>query len=198
MKKVKLVLLIFVIYFITISSSFAQWGNYDSAIGGKILFNIPVDQFSNATKFGLGIEANYIYMLNENIGLIGKLGYLSWNKKSDEGWWGSEFKYSSFFLQPGIKINMNNDDLSPYVYSTVGLYFLKTQLYYTSIEDPDGQGLVDLANESGLNVNVGLGIEYKLNEFLFLDISCDYNIMLRSALNLQSIGFNVGVNYSIF
>ncbi len=81
MKKLALVATVVALALLVSFNAQAQ-GKMAGSVGAEIL--IPMGSFSDAAKLGIGGTAQFEYMLNPNIALTGKAGYITWGAKTGD------------------------------------------------------------------------------------------------------------------
>jgi hypothetical protein len=188
------ILLIFLL-FITFSAS-AQWGNYESAIGGKGALSLPLGDFGkNSAGTGFGLEVDYSLNINENFYWVAEVGYLNWAEKSDYYF---KIKESSIFINTGIKFNFLPDQPGPYIILLVGANNMMYDFNYNYNFGGEFYRFGNSDSEIYFDIAPGIGYEVEIGENLFLDSKVEFiNIFINNE-SAQVLNLCVGVNFALY
>lgn len=189
------ILLLFTVFLVY--PSYAQWGTYESALGADVVVSVPTGDFANAAGTGYGIRPNYVYMFDSNIGFLAEIGYLKWSETS-QGSFGST-NYSTFLINAGLKINFIPDQVGPYVFSTLGVHFLKYEYNYSfNYGYGPAYSFSGSGSENKFNLAAGLGYEFEVGDNVYMDLNGNYNHIFFDSNSLAYIGLNAGLRFGLF
>lgn len=149
-----------------------SWG-----IGAEI--SIPTGDWGDAVGFGFGGSGRFQYMLENNIGLYGQLGYLTWGEK-DLG--GVKTKGSAFTILGGGKYYFQGGF---YAMAELGIYSASIDATVTI------PGFGTFSGESSSSEFVlAPGVGYEMGA---IDICAKYVING----DISNIGVRVGYNFAL-
>ena len=191
MKKFALVLTVAALALMISSGAQAQ-GKMGASVGLEVL--LPLGTFGDAAKIGIGGTGQFDYLLNPNIALTGKIGYITWGAKTGDTQGAVEASFSGipilvggkYYFQPAGKTRFYGQfELGFFIMSVstkvnvpgfVSSDFSASSTEFTvcpavGVEIPAGpKGAVDISARfwgilsSGGSSNIGLRAGYK---FLF-------------------------------
>lgn len=181
MKKVSIVIM-GIIALIATSQVKAQG---DMKIGASLGIMLPMGDFGDAAKMGIGGMAEYKYMVAENVAIGANLGYYSFGMKDyDDG------SYSimpivatgEYLFKPGEKLN-------PYVGANLGIYNFKTSVTLMNIDASTSVTKFGFAPV--------LGILYELSDQMDFNANLRYNMIFTDETSTTTLGLNLGILYKL-
>jgi len=147
---------------------------------GGVGLAMPMGDFADVAKTGIGINIGGKYMLNEKMAVGANFGYFKMGEKVDG------MKISLMPIMGSFTYYFGNDKMKPYVGADLGFYSVKVDI----------EGLGD-NSETDFGFAPTVGIEYGINDKFSLDVNAKYNY-INSDPDAQSfIGINVGIVYNL-
>jgi hypothetical protein len=123
-----LAVVIAVVVVTSLVSAQSTWGQGLKAWGGGLELSLPTGDLGNVVGVGVGPFAKFQYGINEDIALIGSLGYTYWTKKTVNSY---DWTASAVPLLVGAKYNLSKQ-VTPgfYGFAEIGFYFFSTSRSY--------------------------------------------------------------------
>lgn len=176
----KLLAVLFLLFFV---SSFVS-AQSKMALSGNVGAALPMGDFGDAFKTGLGAHATFFYNLNQNIDLTGSLGYYSWTSKES-----SDVTFSSVPVLVGARYNLGKmSSLQPYGVAELGLHFATAEAKIF--------GATYSASETDFGFGLGAGAYYPLDETTKIDVNLKYNVISSDGSNAY-ISIAAGVVFGL-
>jgi len=193
MKKLLLVLLAVLA---ATSMSFAQKGQM--TIGGLAGLYVPMGDFGDAAGTGFGILPQFEYKMNENVNLVGNIGYVSWGGKTIDmpyydyytGTYGTqewEYSYHNIPIMAGAKYYFGNGKLKTY-----GMANLSMNMFGFTVEF---MGESESESETYFGFGFGGGFEKPLNEKMNLDVAAAFESIASEGSSANSLVIKAGIKY---
>lgn len=187
----KLLLLVFVLCFY-LSNLYAQTQESPMGVSLQAGVSVPSGDFDNSAGLGVGGEGTFEYLINENLGLTGTLGYYEWGAKNDLPQ-GFDYSFSTVPLLAGGKYFFMLGGFLPYVGAQLGLNFvsLKQTVQIAGVNS----NLDESSTKFGFSPLVGL--RYLMPPNLAFDMTFKYNIISMSGSSANSIGIILGARITL-
>lgn len=184
MKKLTLVVTVFALVALMSFSAQAQ-GKMAANIGADIL--IPMGDFADAAKIGFGGTAMFEYMVNPNLAVTGKLGYITWGAKTGDNS-AVEASFSGLpFLVGGKYYFMPQGKLRAYGQFELGLFFLSASVK----SNVPGFSYSASASSTDFVIAPAFGVEIPAGPKGAVDASVRYWGIFKEG-SAHNIGFRVG------
>lgn len=179
------------------SLSFAQ---NKMTIGGNIGLYLPMGDWGDAAGTGFGILPQFEYTMNENINLVGNIGYVSWGGESIEmpvfdpvNWtyttetW--EYSYHNIPIMFGAKYYLGKGGIKPY-----GMANISLNMFGYSV---DANGETDSDSETYFGFGFGGGFEKPLNEKMSLDVAGTFESIASEGSSANDLVIKAGIKYNL-
>ena len=154
-------------------------GDRPMFIGADALIDLPVGNFSNAAGIGFGALGRYEYVLNPQLNLTGRLGFIYFLTKSNAGF---DYKYWTIPILVGVKYTVIPN---LYVAGEIGLF---NSHFSANIGGPFGN-----VSSSSTDFGLTLGAGYRLG---LIDLRAALQIIdLGNAGDTMSLVASVGYNF---
>ncbi len=189
MKKLALVVTVVALTLLVSFNTQAQ-GKMAVNIGADVL--IPMGSFSDAVKIGFGGTAAFEYMVNPNLAVTGKLGYITWGVKTDDTQ-GVEASFSGLpFLVGGKYYFMPQGKLRAYGQFEMGLFFMSGSVKSTI------PGYSFETSQSGTDFVIApaVGVEIPAGPKGAVDVSVRYWGIFETG-GAHNLGFRAGYKIMI-
>jgi len=201
MKKTIFILIIFT------ASLFAQEGEYGFTINGGM--NFPTSDFANYYNASFGGFGGVFYNFSETGRVSATIRYNSWSLDLDAlnedvknngntGSYNIEAPISAIPILINVKFFLKTEmSFTPYLLLEGGVYKITREVYGKYINEDGASSSVTPRSDKTTDgsINLGLGIEYPINEIINLDISARYHYLLNEDVyNLGDYGY--GSSYS--
>jgi outer membrane protein W len=168
--------------------------NAQLRVGGGLMTGLPMGDFSDGYKFGIGGGVSGEYMVTENIGIGLKVGYMSYSAKNQDqaGLAGVDIEPLKMvpFYASGNYHFMPDEDLNFYGGLDLGINMI-SQTVTVSVPFFGTQKQEENRNEFAIVPKVGA--TYKLNDQLGLDFNTGYAIVGDT----EYVPLNLGVTYML-
>lgn len=171
------------------SLSFAQ---NKMTIGGNAGLYFPMGDFGEAYGTGFGILPQFEYGLNENMNIIGSIGYVSWGGESyTDPFTGLsvESSLSNIPIAVGGKYYFGTGDMKPY-----GMANLSMNMMTFSVEI---LGISGSVSETYMGLVFGGGFEKTLNEKMSLDIGGAFDMIMSEGESSNDLVIKAGIKYNL-
>jgi len=194
---------IFILILFT-TSLFAQEGEYGFTIKGGM--NFPVGDFDNYYNASFGGFGGVFYNFSETGRVSATIGYNAWSLDLDAlnedvknngntGSYNIEAPVSAIPILINVKFFLKTEtSFSPYLLFEGGVYKITREVYGKYINEDGTSNSITPRSDKTTNgsINLGLGIDYPLNEIINLDISARYHYLLNEDVyNLGDVGGSV-------
>jgi len=172
MKKLFAVLVV-----IALVASFASaqdiWGKEKMSAGVGAELSLPMSDWGDAVGIGFGGFGLFQYGLDNNMMLVGQLGYTMWSEK-DNG--GVKVKGNALIILAGMKYNISGQEQPGlYVIGQIGIYSASITATVPAVTIP-GVGTFGGGESTGSDSKFGFlpGIGYQLGN---IDVNVKYCIL---------------------
>lgn len=154
--------------------------------------SVPMGDFDNVAGLGAGGEATFEYLLNENIGLTGTLGYYEWGSKNDLPQ-GFDYSFSTVPLLVGGKYFFQLGGFVPYAGAQLGLNFssLKQTVQVAGVKADQSESSTDFG------VSPLVGFRYLMPPNLAFEMTFKYNIISTSGSSANSLAIILGARITL-
>ena len=165
----KKALIILVALFCLVGMTNAQ-SKFGITVQGAV--SMPMGDFGDLAKTGFGGLGTVTYTLQENIDLVGTIGYLTYDHK-DMSYFGSSVTGSTSLVPviAGARYFFAASGFKPYVTAQVGMYFSSAKVE-SSFGGYANSGTV---SDSYFGFSGGAGLLYKLGTKMDLDVNATFN-----------------------
>ena len=167
----KLFILLFAIVLLA-GTTQAQKGSM--AVGVQAGVALPMGTFGDAVNMGFGGTGTFQYMVTNNIGLTGSLGYLTFSYDDAFGFDGS---YSVIPVLFGARYYFGESKTKFYALANLGIYSESVSYTYTYelFGVPYTQDIS--ASDSDFGFAFGAGIKLPIGKTMCFDANAKYNIV---------------------
>ncbi|MCF6268526.1 MAG: porin family protein [Melioribacteraceae bacterium] len=201
MKKTILILLL------SAAALSAQEGEYGFTINGSL--NFPGGDFDDYYNASFGGSGGIFYNFSETGRVSATIGYNAWSldldalnedvKKSENpGSYNIEAPINAIPFLINVKFFLKTEtSVTPYLLLEGGVYNITREVYGKYINEDGVSNKVTPRSDKTFDgsLNLGLGIEYPINELINLDINARYHYLLnKDTYNLGDAGY--GYSYS--
>lgn len=154
--------------------------------GATLGLQVPVGDFGDGAKAGVGINLSGHYMLKENMAVGLNIGFNRFGGQ-DFGFGDEDYNYSySMIPVTGLfEYHFSAGSIKPYAGLELGLYNFGYRVKYGGEVERDGESYFGLAPAAG--------VLYNINENLILCANLKLNNVFAEGDNLTWIGINAGV-----
>lgn len=192
---------IIILLFLT-ATIFAQKGEYGFTINGGLSF--PTGDFANYYNASFGGFGGVFYNFSETGRVTATIGYNAWSLDLDAlnedvknngntGSYNIEAPIDVIPILVNVKFFLKTElPFNPYVLLEGGVYKITREVYGKYIsEDGISNNVTNRSeNKTDGSFNLGVGMEYPINEIINLDINARYHYLLsKDTYNLGDYGY---------
>ncbi len=170
MKKLKLLLVAIV---------FAVTANAQIQIGVSGSLGLPMGDFGDAAKMGIGATVTGKYALNETMTVGANIGYLSFSSDLDG------FSWTIMPITALFEYNLGKF----YVGSDLGFYSYGVKFEYEGIEGSSSKTYLGFAPTVGAN--------FPINEKMSFNANAKYNVIMSDGESTSYLGINLGLLFNL-
>lgn len=190
----KMALVVTVVALALLVSFNAQAQKMGASVGAEIL--IPMGDFSNVAKIGFGGTAQFDYMVNPDIAVTGKVGYITWGANTGDQLAGAkvEASWSAIPILFGGKYYfMPQGKARVYGQFELGLYMISVS---SKVEVPFFGTQETSASSTEFAIAPAVGVELPVGPKGAVDVSARFLMIMTSGSASNNIGFRAG--YKMF
>ncbi|TAL69020.1 MAG: DUF3575 domain-containing protein [Bacteroidetes bacterium] len=170
-------IILFIIIVSTISC-FSQENNM--MLSAYVNYNMPMGTAADNYKSSVGFQAQFEYLITEEIGMDITAGYTPWNFENAPSVW----KFSIIPVLIGGRYYFTAKSMSSYVGFDVGMY-------NTSIKKE-----VEKTNEPKFGFSFLGGTLYPMGDYLYLNTYLSYTRISTSGYVFSYLAINAGVSFT--
>lgn len=190
MKNILLAILVIICLWSNFAYSQAEQSNMGVLLQAGVA--VPMGDFDESAGLGAGGEATFEYLVNENLGLTGTLGYYEWGAKDDLPQ-GFDYSFSNIPLLIGGKYFIPLGGFVPYAGAQLGLNFVSVE--QTVSEENIDLNLDDSSTEFGFSPLAGF--RFLMPPNLAFDMTFKYNIISTEGSSANSLGIFLGARITL-
>jgi|SRR5690554_1257723 len=171
----------FLLVFLMMGSvAYSQEGFHKINIGADVA--LPMGDFSDISSVGFGVSGKVYYGIDNEINLIGAIGYLHFTSKDFEDWEGGSYSFNVNMIP--VMFGFDYDFGGFYVEPKLGLVFASTK------SEGSFMGVSYSETHSSTEFGIGLGGGYRYENF---DFGLHYNIVK----DLNYLGLRAAYNFNL-
>ena len=172
-------------------SAFAQ----GMSVGVNVEGGIPMGDFADISSFGIGGTGVFVYNVDPNLSITGRVGYLNFSGKDIDL---VDFKLkTSYGIIPVLAgaryYFMPEGDTRVYGAAELGIYMLSVKASTTVL----GYSVDVTSSESKFGFAPTFGAQFKVGDKMNLDAHVNYSYVSTEGSALNWIGFGIGLEFGI-
>jgi len=182
---------------------FAQKGQYGFTIEGGM--NFPTGDFNNFYNPEFGGFGGLFYNFSDAGRVTATVGYNGWSldldalnqsakENGNTGSYNIEAPISAIPILINVKYFLrSSSQITPYIMLEGGIYKITREIYGQYIDENNNSDKItpQTDNSTDGSINLGMGIEYPINEIMNFNFSARYHFILnKSVHNLGDYGYS--------
>lgn len=160
-------------------------------VGASAGVALPMGDFGEAWKMGIGGGVEGKYFLSDNLALGASVGYFTFSVKDSED---VDLKSEdavdpSFSVMPilgTVDYFFGDEGFKPFIGAGVGIFSMKSKMHVPGYGDLE-------ASSSELGVAPTVGFFYEISENLDFNLNAKYNMIFTEGSSTTFLGVNAGI-----